>query len=296
MAKMNRFQGIRSRAQAMLSALVGDPWRQEGDTWICTRTWTCTAPRMLSSRGGCAHIEVGVGVAEGVRLTPLAAPIHLEQGLTLGRAVELTARGPLRCRAHGTIDHDVRIATDGPALELGSGVRVGRLSRVWAHTGPLHIGDSCVLGEANTWIATGRGITIASHCDFTHAVTLDSAGGSIEMATGSGVGPNSVLYGHGGLRIGSGVAIAGLSMLVPGNHRFAQLDKPIRAQGTEPLPISIGDDVWIGAGVMVLGGSSISDGCVIGAGSVVRGQLPPRVVAAGVPARIIRSRDAAPHS
>jgi acetyltransferase-like isoleucine patch superfamily enzyme len=50
--------------------------------------------------------------------------------------------------------------------------------------------------------------------------------------------------------------------------------------------------VWIGAGVTVLGGASISDGCVIAAGSVVRGHIPPRVVAAGVPARIIRSRDA----
>ncbi len=292
MAKMNRFHGIRSRAQAMLSAFIGDPWRQEGDTWICTRTWTCPAPRMLSSRGSHVHIEKGVGVAEGVRLTPLAAPIHLEHGLVLGRAVELIARGPIRCRAHGTVDHDVRITTDGPALDLGSGARIGRFSRLWAHTGPLHIGDSCTLGEANTWIATGRGITIAPCCDFTHAVTVDSSGGSIEMATRSGVGPNSVLYGHGGLRIGSGVAIAGLTMLVPGNHRFAQLDVPIRAQGTEPLPIAIGDDVWIGAGVTVLGGASISDGCVIAAGSVVRGHLPPRVVVAGVPARIIRSRDA----
>jgi maltose O-acetyltransferase len=57
-------------------------------------------------------------------------------------------------------------------------------------------------------------------------------------------------------------------------------------------PITIGRDVWIGGGVTLLGGVTIGEGTVVGAGSVVTRSLPPRVVAAGNPARILRGVDA----
>ncbi len=53
-------------------------------------------------------------------------------------------------------------------------------------------------------------------------------------------------------------------------------------------PITIGNDVWFGAGVTVCGGVTIGDHCVIGAGSVVTKDIPPNTIAAGVPCKVIR--------
>ena len=62
----------------------------------------------------------------------------------------------------------------------------------------------------------------------------------------------------------------------PTNHAFADPTRPIRSQGFQPSKggIRIGDDVWIGANTVLLDGASIGDGCVIGAASLVRGELP----------------------
>jgi maltose O-acetyltransferase len=60
---------------------------------------------------------------------------------------------------------------------------------------------------------------------------------------------------------------------------------------TVARPITLGRDVWIGAGVILCPGVTIGDGTVVGAGSVVTNSLPPRVVAAGNPARVLRPID-----
>ena len=57
------------------------------------------------------------------------------------------------------------------------------------------------------------------------------------------------------------------------------------------FPVEIGEDVWVGANVIILPGSKVGSGSVIGAGSIVRGEIPPNVLAAGVPAKVIRKLD-----
>ena len=67
------------------------------------------------------------------------------------------------------------------------------------------------------------------------------------------------------------------------------IDAKQRNQGLEyARPIHVGDTVWIGGGVRVLPGVSIGEGAVIGSGSVVTKDIPPRVIAAGNPCRVIR--------
>ena len=75
------------------------------------------------------------------------------------------------------------------------------------------------------------------------------------------------------------------------NHRYDRTDVPICVQGRgERKPVRIGDDVWIGARVTILPGADIGNGAVIGAGSVVRGKIPPMAVAQGNPARVVGMR------
>ena len=64
------------------------------------------------------------------------------------------------------------------------------------------------------------------------------------------------------------------------------LDQPRREQD-----VRIGDDCWLGTGVVVVAGVEIGDGCVVGAGAVVTRSLPPGSVAVGVPARVVAQRD-----
>ena len=52
----------------------------------------------------------------------------------------------------------------------------------------------------------------------------------------------------------------------------------------------IGDDVWLGAGAMVLDGSTVGRGAIIGAGAVVTGTIPPYAIAVGIPARVVQQR------
>jgi virginiamycin A acetyltransferase len=81
------------------------------------------------------------------------------------------------------------------------------------------------------------------------------------------------------------VLIAANCTLAANNHAFADPDMPIRQQGFQPSRggILIGDDVWIGANCVLLDGTRIGKGAIIGAGSVVRGVVEPLAIMAGNP-------------
>lgn len=121
-------------------------------------------------------------------------------------------------------------------------------------------------------------------------VKLKPAGGSGDVVIGRGTVINSgcVLYSGNGIRIGRNVLIAANCTLAPTNHAFADPDRPIREQGFQPSRggIEIGDDVWIGANCVLLDGTVIGNGAVVGASSLVRGHLPSYCLAHGTPATV----------
>jgi acetyltransferase-like isoleucine patch superfamily enzyme len=119
-------------------------------------------------------------------------------------------------------------------------------------------------------------------------------GGHIRLGYRCRVNPYSILYGHGGLSIGDYVRIAAHCVIVPANHGIALDEGLIAEQPMSKRGIRIGNDVWLGAGVRVLDGSVIGDGCVVAAGAVVRGELEPYGIYAGVPARLVRRRSPTP--
>lgn len=123
-------------------------------------------------------------------------------------------------------------------------------------------------------------------------VVIKCYGGKVRINENSFLGEYVTIYGHGGVEIGGNCLIAMHTCIVSSNHTVPDRDTLIRSQGDILLPVKIGSDVWIGAGVKILGGVTIGDGCVIGAGSVVNKDLPAYSISVGIPATVIRSRDA----
>jgi acetyltransferase-like isoleucine patch superfamily enzyme len=94
---------------------------------------------------------------------------------------------------------------------------------------------------------------------------------------------------RGPITIGSNVLLGPCASIFSSNHGIAR-GELIRNQPGQDAPIEIGDDVWLGAHVVVTAGVSIGNGAVVGAGAVVTTDLPPMSISAGVPARVIGYR------
>lgn len=92
------------------------------------------------------------------------------------------------------------------------------------------------------------------------------------------------------IEIGDNVLLGPKVIIWSKNHTFSSLNEPINQQGSTDNKITLGNDVWIGAGAIVLQGVTIGDGSVIGAGSVVTKDIPPFSIAVGNPAKVIKSR------
>lgn len=110
------------------------------------------------------------------------------------------------------------------------------------------------------------------------------------------VGPKAVLAGRVTVNCYLDVSIGAKALLADDvyitdfDHRFADLDLPIKDQGIVKAPVRIGADSWIGTKATVLRGVEIGHGCVIAANSAVTNDVPAYSVAGGVPARVIKSR------
>lgn len=133
-------------------------------------------------------------------------------------------------------------------------------------------------------------IKIGKNCRIHDYAMILTYRGNIEMGDNCSLNPFSILYGHGGLKIGNGVRIAAHTVVIPSNHKIDRIDIPIFQQGHEQKGIIIENDVWIGANCTILDGVVIGKGCVIGAGSVVTRSIPEYSVAAGVPAKVMYKR------
>jgi len=188
------------------------------------------------------------------------------------------------------------------SIKNGTGMHQKWIARKWLksvlklNSGSLHfwsdcrLGDGCILdfdGDGNTFggtIQLGRRVTIS------HMAVLSPYGGAINIGNDVFIGPQALIYGHGGVDIGNDVLIAGHTKIIAANHNYSDASLLIKEQGESRLGIRIENDVWIGAGVSILDGVSIKTGTVVAAGAVVTKSVGPRTVVGGIPAKQLFDR------
>lgn len=128
----------------------------------------------------------------------------------------------------------------------------------------------------------GKNVNIERKADF-------GKGEGIVIGDNSGLGVNCVVRGP--LEIGTNVMMGPDVRIMTAKHDTSRTDIPMRQQGHLPKQkVTISDDVWIGARVIILPGISIGTGSIIGAGAVVTKDVPEYSVVAGVPAKVIKYR------
>lgn len=131
--------------------------------------------------------------------------------------------------------------------------------------------DSCgqdVNIEHGAWFGTGRGIELGDRSD---------------------IGMDALVMGP--VTIGTDVMMGPRCVILSNRHDISSVEKPMNRQGFLPdLRVVIEDDVFVGAGSVILAGRRLGRGCVVGAGSVVAHDVPPWSVVAGNPARVVRKR------
>ncbi len=156
--------------------------------------------------------------------------------------------------------------------------------------GYMRIGKRTLIRQGACVDAYRGRIVIGRSCRIHRGSIIDAQKGTVEIGSNVSVNAYAILWGAGGIKIGDNVRIASHSVIVSFDHNFEDRDRPITSQGVTHKPIVIEDDVWIGAGAKILGGSHISKGCVIGANAVLKGKTDPFGIYVGSPARLLKFR------
>jgi acetyltransferase-like isoleucine patch superfamily enzyme len=151
-----------------------------------------------------------------------------------------------------------------------------------AFVGPgcsLEVGKRATL-ELGRWSWVGHGCKIRSH------------EGTVSIGAKSVLGQECTISSFQHVSIGRECVIADRVMLIDFDHGVVEVERPIRLQGIYKRDVNVGHNCWIGYGACILRGVTVGDNCVIGTSAVVTKDLPDNAVVAGVPARVIRMREA----
>jgi len=168
------------------------------------------------------------------------------------------------------------------------GFSVGRGARCWGS--PLvsmEKGSSITIGAnfSSTSDVRRAGIAVYSPCKL-----RTMPGATIVIGDGVSLNGTSITC-RSSIEIGDGSMMAANVVIVDSDFhpQWPPQRRRAVAEREYDAPVTIGRNVWIGVGSLVLKGASIGDNSIIGAGSVVSGAIPANVVAAGAPARVLRN-------
>jgi len=157
----------------------------------------------------------------------------------------------------------------------------------WGTRGPLFLGSGLELQVGRRGrIEFGRFVWLG------HGTKIRCHEGVVEIGDKTVLGQECTISAYEQVRIGEQCVIADRAMFIDFDHGVVEVERPIRQQGIYTRPVEVGSNVWIGYGACILRGVSVGDNSIVGTNSVVTKDVPANAVVAGVPARIVRMREA----
>ena len=174
----------------------------------------------------------------------------------------------------------------GRGVVFGTGV-------VLRHPHKIFIGDHVVVDDHCVLDAKGsqnHGIEVGDRVFIGRNSILSCKNGDITLGTEANIGFNCEVFSGAKVVVGRQVMLAAYTYLIGGGHEAGDAALAPLEQARTAKGITIGDGAWLGAGVLVLDGLSVGEQALVGAGAVVTRDVEAYAVAAGVPARFVRSR------
>lgn len=157
-------------------------------------------------------------------------------------------------------------------------------------SGSMRIGDYVELdGLAKNDIYFGNNISLGKYTIMRGSGRIEELGKGIKIGDNFGCGDFCFFGSAGGIEIGNDVIMGQNVRFHAQNHNYMGQDL-IRNQGVTSKGIKIGNNCWIGSGVVFLDGITIGDGCVIGANTVVTKSFPNNSVIVGNPGKLLKTR------
>jgi len=134
-------------------------------------------------------------------------------------------------------------------------------------------------------------ITIDKNCVINSGVTIQGSGQLI-LNEGAVINNNNFFIVNDKIEIGKNTGLGPDVACIDTNHRFDDPSIPFLKQGIISREIILQEDVWIGRGATILFGTTIGKGSIVGAGAVVTKSFPENSIVGGVPAKLIKNKDA----
>jgi acetyltransferase-like isoleucine patch superfamily enzyme len=157
----------------------------------------------------------------------------------------------------------------------------------WRSEGPFFLGRGLELKiEPRGEVRFGRFVWVGDR------TKIRCHEGVVEIGPKTVMGQECTISAYQRVRIGAECVIADRAMFIDFDHGMVEVERPIRQQGIYKRDVEVGSNVWIGYGACILRGVSVGDNSVIGTNAVVTKDVPANAVVGGIPARIIRMREA----
>jgi acetyltransferase-like isoleucine patch superfamily enzyme len=157
----------------------------------------------------------------------------------------------------------------------------------WQTDGPVFFGKRLELQIAKRGtIRFGRFVWIGD------GTKIRCHEGEVILGQKTVLGQECTISAYRHVRIGEQCVVADRAMFIDFDHGVVEVERPIRVQGIYMRDVDVGSNVWVGYGACVLRGIRVGDNSIIGANSVLTKDVPANAVVGGVPARLLRVREA----